>query len=196
MTTTLATIYYTADIFTPDDSDTNVYGEPTEPGYGQTMESGWYDAAWDQWGVFETRDEVRPATIESDDERFDDGYTLDEIVVQVIESHIGAIDSFDGDTAYASDNRINYTTGVQVRIAAHVTIETSDGTEPDETLDSHTHKFAATWERSRIVGTLTRPCTFPGCRVVTLDPPDDAPKAQWVYRGYVTNHKGSEGTTG
>ncbi len=120
---TLATIHYTADVFTPDDTDTNVYGEPCEAGHGQTMESGWYDEAWDAWGVFETREEVRPDTIESDDGRFDDGMTLDEIVEQVIGSKIGAIDSFDGDTAYAADPRENYETGVMVMRAAHVTIE-------------------------------------------------------------------------
>lgn len=125
--TTLATIYYTADIFTPDDSDTNVYGEPCEPGYGQTMESGWYDESWDAWSVFDTRDEVRPDTIEFDDDRFEDGWTLDDLIEQDITYRLGVLDSFDGGTAYAADARENYTTGVRVMLAAHVEIHQRDG---------------------------------------------------------------------
>ena len=127
--TTLATIYYTADIFTPDDSDTNVYGEPTEPGHGETMESGWYDAAWDSFGVFPSRDDVRPDTIEADDDRFSDGFTLDEIIAEGVSDAIGAVDSFDGVTAYASDPLQSYTTGVNVMLAAHVEIHNTGDTE-------------------------------------------------------------------
>lgn len=118
--TTLATIYYTATVFTPDDSDTNVYGEPTEPGHGESMDEGWYDAAWDSFGVFPSRDQVRPDTIEADDDRFMDGFDLDDIVTMVVGDAIGAIDSFDGETAYASDPLQNYTTGVRVMLAAHI----------------------------------------------------------------------------
>ena len=42
-----------------------------------------------------------------------------------------------------------------------------------DTLDNHIHRFAAIWERSRIAGTMTRLCTFPDCRIVTLDGSDD-----------------------
>ena len=122
--TTLATIYYTADVFTPDDTDTNVYGEACEQGYGEAMESGWYDEAWDAWGVFETRDEVRPDTIESDDDRFNDEFTLDDLIEQDITARLGALDSFDGATAYAADSQQNYQTGVRVMVAAHVEVHT------------------------------------------------------------------------
>lgn len=128
---TLATIYYTADVFTPDESDTNVYGEPCEPGHGETMESGWFDESWDAWGVHEKKSMVNPDTIETDDPRFDDGFNLDDLIVQDIGDRIGAIDSFDGDSAYAADPQQNYRTGVRVMIAAHVeTAKATEGTYP------------------------------------------------------------------
>ena len=127
--TTLATIYYTADIFTPDDSDTNGYGEPCEAGHGETIESGWYDEGRVAWGVFLTKDQVWPDVINYDDDRFDDGYTLDQLVKETIKARLGSIDSFDDTTAYAADPKINYTTGVRVLLAAHVKIHETGDTE-------------------------------------------------------------------
>lgn len=114
----LATIYYTAYLFTPDDSDTNVYGEPCEPGYGENVQSGWWSPDFSYWEVNESRNQAEPDIVVSDgllDER-----EYKELIEEVIESRIGAIDSFDGDTAYASDPRINYITGVHLMCAAHV----------------------------------------------------------------------------
>lgn len=128
-TTTLATIYYTADLFTPNDSDTNVYGEPCEAGYGESIESGWHDPDWSTWTVFLTKDQVRPDTIESNDDRFEGGWSLNDLIEQDIEARLGSIDSFDGMTAYASDPKINYTTGVRVMLAAHVEIHETGETK-------------------------------------------------------------------
>lgn len=121
-TRTLAIIYYTADVFTPDDSDTNVYGEATEPGYGMTMISGWWDAAWSLFDVFPDKDDVRPDTIEDDDERLTEGWTLDDLIIQDVTARLGSLDSFEDGTAYAADPIENYKTGVHTMVAAHVEI--------------------------------------------------------------------------
>ena len=55
--------YMTADILTPDDTDTNCYGEPTEPGHGQTLESGWIDPSWSRWTVYQEQEDVRPIAV-------------------------------------------------------------------------------------------------------------------------------------
>lgn len=39
--------------------------------------------------------------------------------------------------------------------------------------DCGDHRFAPTFQRSRLAGTLHRPCLNTGCRVITLDDPDD-----------------------
>lgn len=120
--TTLATIYYTADILAPDETDTNVYGEPCEPGFGQSMESGWWNPDYDLWSVREKQSDVTPDVIDSKDARLDDELlTLSELVETVIEERIGSIDSFDDDSAYAADSLDNYQTGVRVLRHAHVT---------------------------------------------------------------------------
>ena len=130
---TLATIYYTATIFTPSDDDTNVYGEPCAEGHGQTMDEGWIDPQWDMWTVYEAREDVNPDTIESDDGRLEDGVPLADVVRECVEDRLGAIDNVEGDpedTAswYASDGIHNYRTGVVVMLCAHSTIhEATDG---------------------------------------------------------------------
>lgn len=52
-------IKFTADVITPDGSDTNVYGEPCEPGQGDTLTQGWYDPEWSRTEVFEHPEYVR-----------------------------------------------------------------------------------------------------------------------------------------
>ncbi len=120
--TTLAVIYYTGDIFTPDDMNANVYGEPCEDGYGETVESGWWDPDFSTFVVFGEKSDVQPDTIESDDCRFDDGMTLDEMIESDIGDRLGAIDSFDGVTAYAADPVTDYGSGKRLSLAAHVSI--------------------------------------------------------------------------
>ncbi len=158
MTETLATIYYTADLFTPDDSDTNVYGEPCEAGYGETMESGWYDPAFDTWTVFEEKDSVRPDTIEDDDDRFEDGWTLEDLISMDIGDRLGAIDNHDGYSWYASDPVMNYTTGERVMIAAHVELREQE----------HVCQWGPT-ELSVMAETPHRKCLTFWCDIITLD---------------------------
>lgn len=44
-------IAFTADVTIPDDSDTDAYGEPTEPGYGYTREFGYWEPNWSRYDV-------------------------------------------------------------------------------------------------------------------------------------------------
>lgn len=119
MSDIIATIYYTADIITPDDTDTDTYGDECEPGDGLAIESGWYDADYSAWEVFEDQVDVRPDLIVSD--ALEDGATLDELIIETITSRLGVLDSFDGESAYAADAQENYKTGASVMLAAHVT---------------------------------------------------------------------------
>ncbi len=118
---TLATIYYTADILTPDGTDTNCYGDPCEAGQGYELAFGWIDLDRDSFTVQDEKTDVRPDTILSDDARFDDGYTLDELIVMDLEDRLGVLDSYDGGTAYAADAILNTKTGESVSSAGHVT---------------------------------------------------------------------------
>lgn len=144
-------VYYTADVYTPDppcetqDDDevgctcSDVYGDGTEHGHGETESSGWVDPRWSPTTVHEDREDVLP------DYPFGTVWDLDEDAVasQIVydtlvergvhdafdyfdplygflSDRIGAIDSFDGDTAYAADVDENMYTGVWARLAAHV----------------------------------------------------------------------------
>lgn len=48
-------VFFTADLIESDGSDTSVYGDPCEPGYGQTMTSGWWRPSWSMWEVSDER---------------------------------------------------------------------------------------------------------------------------------------------
>lgn len=121
-------IYFTGTLISPDDSDTNVYGEPVEEGYGQSMESGWVDPNWGLMTIFPNKEDVRPTVIDLHDqydreeleERF--GGNLDDMILAKIGDTLGAIDSWDGETAYAADPIEDYRTGKSMMLAAHVEI--------------------------------------------------------------------------
>lgn len=143
-------IYYTADVYEPDvckegEQDvnechcTNIYGEPTEHGYGEIESSGWVDPSWSPNTVYEDREDVRPdypfgtvwdfdpedvaAAIVHDvlsSSELLHGMYPDDYLEDHISDRIGAIDSFDGDTAYAADSIEDYYTGESARLAAHV----------------------------------------------------------------------------
>ena len=104
------TIRFTADIITPDDTDTNVYGEPTETGYGESLESGWWDPNFSLWLVFEDKESALEIEVVDDEDA----------IREEIEGVIGAIDHYDGTSAYAADPIRNHYTGVSVMPAAHV----------------------------------------------------------------------------
>lgn len=114
-------IRYTATLITPDDTDTNVYGEPCGEGDGQTMEDGWWDPDWSMWEVWPHEEHALVEWI--DQTMIDEEYGGDEnrAIEEIISNRIGAIDSFDGITAYGADTIDNYITGERVIGAAHIT---------------------------------------------------------------------------
>jgi hypothetical protein len=115
--TWLAEIYWTGDLIRPDDTDTNVYGEACEPGYGQTMESGWVDPNWSVWLTWDNKEDVKPDVLEAWE--LEEGESVDEAILRLIEERI-SIDSFDGTTAYAAMPYEHYKTGESMMLAAHV----------------------------------------------------------------------------
>ena len=144
------TIRFTADVFTPDTCDndnedfedcecTNVYGEYTEHGYGETMESGWYRS---RWKVTDNKEQA--LTIEPDSfdiaemivgevvqgyrELAKDYRTIDEWVTEHVEREVGCIDHYEPDgpdnsglgSYYAAVPDEDYYTGQRAMVAAHV----------------------------------------------------------------------------
>ena len=105
-------VFYTADLIVPDDTDTDVYGEPTEPGYGATLEAGWLDPDWSRWTVYENAEDVRPDTFDNDG---------DPVIwlVERISDRLGRACGQGGHTFYATDSDDNYVTGVNRSLAAH-----------------------------------------------------------------------------
>jgi hypothetical protein len=128
-------IRYTATKFVPDDSDTNVYGEDCEPGHGEHMVSGWVRNPSDPFDV-DTDENLNPEDIDPIKLDLDtvvdlfDG-DVDKAIRRELEDTLGAIDSFDGLSAYASDPIIDYRSGVRVILAGHV----SDPLNPDPESD-------------------------------------------------------------
>lgn len=117
-------IRYTATLFTPDDSDTNVYGEPCESGFGENMVSGWVRNPSDPFDV-DTDEGIDPANVDPvrldiDDVADQFGGNVDKAIRSELGDVLGAVDSFDGSTAYASDPIIDYRTGRRVMLAGHV----------------------------------------------------------------------------
>lgn len=111
-------IYYTADLTTPDNTDENCYGEPCQPGYGYSLESGWLDPDWSIWEVQENREDVSPDEIGPDE--IEEAGSLKKAIEEAITSRLGTLDSWDGISAYAADDVQNYKTGERVMMAAHV----------------------------------------------------------------------------
>lgn len=123
-------IYFTGTLITPDDSDTNVYGEPCEPGYGESMADGWVDPDWSLWTVWETREDVRPHTIDSEDlEDPEDPEEFRRAILEGIGDVLGAIDYTDGHSFYAADELIDYRDGERMSLAAH--LYTPNPEDPD-----------------------------------------------------------------
>jgi hypothetical protein len=82
----------------------SVYNLDTEESF-----HGWVDP---QWSMFQLRSEdtdVRAFEVETEAE-----------ALELIESYIGAADSFDGETYYAADSRMNNETGENWSYAAHI----------------------------------------------------------------------------
>lgn len=117
-------VFYTADVITPDGSDTWVYGDPCEPGTGATLESGWWSPDWSRWEVYEEPEHVAPDVY--DPELRDESPA--EWLARVVGDRLGAVEDVSSDSSwYAADSQENYETGADLRPAAH-----PEGFTPEE----------------------------------------------------------------
>lgn len=115
-------IWYTADVVTPDGSDTGVYGDGCEPGCGATLATGWIDPSWSgSFRVYEEAAMVRPDT-EPDQEWLDlDEITVLEWTVKTIHERIGWVeDNHGGQSFYACDPDRDNNTGAEAMLCAHL----------------------------------------------------------------------------
>lgn len=128
-------IRYTGTLITPDDpcetpdacTCTNVYGEWSEHGYGQTMATGWVIPSWSLFEVHEDRPSEPSDVIDLEDpydlEDLHDRYDgdLEAMLRDRVSDVIGVIDHETGDgTYYGSTEHTDYRTGETVILAAHV----------------------------------------------------------------------------
>ena len=131
----LARVRFTATLIEYDDStddngnETNVYGEPCVAGCGQIMSDGWYNPTWDRFAVSDDPEYALVHEIDrvwldewADDRDLRAPYDvlLEAVIESVIADGLGAIDSYDGFSAYAADAEQDYRSGASVMVAAHV----------------------------------------------------------------------------
>jgi hypothetical protein len=115
--------FMTADIRIPDNTDTDVYGEATEAGHGETLESGWVNPTWARWEVWQDMSDVSPVA-EYDETS---GMTLDDWRADVVAEHLGSFHGSTGSTEvtptdhtyYGTDSQENYATGASATYALH-----------------------------------------------------------------------------
>lgn len=112
-------IWYTGDIITPDDSNTNAYGEPCEEGHGYILNSGWVDFNWSQWVVEDKREDVS-ADVWDGETWGPMAPALIEWVVACISERIGWVEVNGGGSYYSSNSSVNYKTGQEATYAAHL----------------------------------------------------------------------------
>lgn len=99
-------------------ANTNVYGEPTMEGHGEVMSSGWVDADWTLWEVYEEQEHVSPDVMDQDDE--EEVQTPAEWLAETITSRLGGVQEYDGgNTFYASDSIKHHYDGKEITLAAH-----------------------------------------------------------------------------
>lgn len=130
-------VRYTATIVRPDDSDTDGYGEPCEPGHGYDIVTGWLDPNSSLWDVSEERPEEPIDRIDLGDqydreclEKF--GGDIEEMIRDRVGDVIGFIDHETGDgTYYGGTEFQNYETGEVTIIAAHIEVEEYAATEKE-----------------------------------------------------------------
>lgn len=112
----------TADVITPDGSDTDVYGDPTEDGHGATLTHGWWAPEWSRWAVSEEYDPAAVLTHTPED-----GQPV-AWLARMIVCTVGTPDCWDGGRSiYSADACEDYATGVHVRPALH-----PEGFTPEE----------------------------------------------------------------
>lgn len=110
------TVRFTADLIIPNDTDTDCYGEPCEPGCGYSVQSGWWAPRFTTYAVSEDRDYADTFTYAGDDIDLSPPawlvHTLSEYLPGGIE--LGSAPSF-----CANGTLENHTTGESVRPAGH-----------------------------------------------------------------------------
>jgi ribosomal protein S27E len=97
-------VYFTADITTPESAERGDYER-----------SGWWQPSWSRWEVFENQQDVEPEIYDPEDEQ-----SPAEWLAETVTNTIGTPDGMDGSgTFYAADSDQNYSTGEDLRPAAH-----------------------------------------------------------------------------
>jgi len=120
---------------------TNSYGEPTEHGHGYSEQSGWIDLNWSRSQLHDSYEDVDPEYLANNDPQliaqlivgevlkahnepddsplWADYMTVDELLMDTIQEQLGAVEG-DHPSYYATDPDVNYYTGEEVMLAAHV----------------------------------------------------------------------------
>ena len=117
----IAEIAYTANRIDPDGWDEN-------PDY--EGESGWWDPSFSIWEIWEERESALIEEISGEliADLIEDGIIgddlspsdqLDRAIIETMGDQLGAIDSWDGWSAYASDPIQNYRSGISMMGSAH-----------------------------------------------------------------------------
>lgn len=106
-------IYYTADLITPDGSD-SWNGEPCEPGTGAVVSNGWYSPDWSRTDVYDTREDVTPDVW---------GKDVDPAVwlANTLNERLSGWPESNGDgTWYSGEGQdVDHCSGINVSVAAH-----------------------------------------------------------------------------
>ncbi len=109
-------IYYSADVITPDGSDSDVYGEACEPGHGMTRENGWLDPDWSRDTVYESHRDVRADRYEAAWDGDPRKWLAERLATRL---EYVDLDSATWRSVYSSEGYTDPYTGVTVTVAAH-----------------------------------------------------------------------------
>lgn len=111
------TIRFTADIVTPDGSDTDAYGEPCLPGHGYKVESGWWAPEFSRFDVSD--DPTYATTFVYHDDPDAEG-PVEWLVTTLRNLLPGGVEDSDGRNYYAAGVLTDHATGTTVRPCAHI----------------------------------------------------------------------------
>lgn len=114
---------FTADLLFSDESDTDAYGEPCEPGHGYRIESGWVDPSWSSRRVWD-----EPTTGTTYAGFADEGKTPGRWLADEIQAVCDSVEDNGDGTFYAVDDTEFYDSDgpFSARYAAHVEFGSDD----------------------------------------------------------------------
>jgi hypothetical protein len=112
-------VRYTADVISPDGSDTDVYGEPTSPGDGYVLSSGWFAPDWSLYTVSDD-----PAYGQVDRWSTEEGDPVTWLRARLTE-HLVTVDHAEVGTFYSAATHSNMA-GETTTVAAHAEGFTSE----------------------------------------------------------------------